>query len=485
MGSLYLTRPPGPGLTPDGMSYLGAAESWAAGHGLRIPYAAWSDPDSNSALRIFAPGFPITIGVAIKLGASPVQGARVVQALAAAFTAVTLAWLLDLLAGAAAAALGCAAILLLPAIMRDYIAVLSEPLFMACLSLAVLLMVTRPARPFGYGLAAAAAATIRYAGLSLAAATALWAFAQPGDLRSRARRAAVAVAPTLLLAALWIVRTALVARSAPVGVGRPALALGDALVQAAGAVAFTLAPALDDTRWLGPAAVLVLVLAIATLAWNSRVGLAPAERSLHIVLGLFGTCYVGLVVAAKVFVGHDIPLDLRILSPLMLCAALALVVALRKGLVRWPVPMRAIAVLAIIGWLAGSVLSAKELVDDIGMNGYDFAERNWKESETLAWLKREGAGYALYGNHPVPIYYYLHRSSRDLPSTLAPDSLRRFAARFAAAPAALVVFGDTTWRSAVPGDLLASRLNLRAAVRLHDGTVWLSSVPVSGATSSP
>ncbi|MFI5208212.1 MAG: hypothetical protein ACHQX4_09360, partial [Gemmatimonadales bacterium] len=133
------------------MSYLGSAESWAQGRGLRIPYSAWSDADSTSALRIFAPGFPLTIGVAIKLGASSVQGARVIQALAAAFAAASLAWLLDILAGATAAALGCAAILLSPAIMQDYIAVLSEPMFLACLSFAVLLMVSRPAKPLGYG----------------------------------------------------------------------------------------------------------------------------------------------------------------------------------------------------------------------------------------------------------------------------------------------------------------------------------------------
>ncbi|MFI5213105.1 MAG: hypothetical protein ACHQU8_01085, partial [Gemmatimonadales bacterium] len=117
--------------------------------------------------------------------------------------------------------------------------------------------------------------------------------------------------------------------------------------------------------------------------------------------------------------------------------------------------------------------------------GYDFAERSWRTSETLAWLKREGAAYALYTNHPVPIYYYLHRPSRDLPGTLAPDTLRRFAARFAAAPAALVVFSDTTWLATVPGAVLAGRLNLRAAARLSDGTVWLASAPVSGARSSP
>jgi hypothetical protein len=466
------------------MSYLGAAESWANGRGLRIPYAAWSDPDSTSPLRIFAPGFPIAIGVSIKLGASPIQGARVIQALAAGVAAAALACLLDLVAGAAAAALGCATILLLPAIVQDYIAVLSEPMFLACLSVALLLMVARPGKPMGYGLAAAAAALTRYAGLSLTGAAALWAFLQPGELRARVRRAAMAASPTLILALAWIVRTALVAHSAPVGVTRPAIQPAQALAEAAGAVALTLAPALDDSKWFGWVAAIALVLIVVVLVWNNRAGLEAVERSLHIALGLFGACYAGLVVAAKVFVGHDIPLDLRILSPLMLCAALALAVAIRKGLRRWPVPVRVIAVLALALWLTGAVLSAKELVEDIGVNGYDFATRDWKASQTLGWLRREGARYALYSNHPVPIYYYLHRPSRDLPGTLAPDSLRRFTARFTAAPAALVVFSDTTWTSAVPGELLASRLGLRTAARLNDGTVWVAAAPVSVVRSS-
>ncbi|MFI5279802.1 MAG: hypothetical protein ACHQU1_04860 [Gemmatimonadales bacterium] len=467
------------------MSYLGAAESWAKGSGLRVPYAAWTNPDSTEPLRVFAPGFSLTIGVALRLGASPGQGARIIQALAAAVTAATLAWLLDLLAGSLAAAVGVAAILLSPALIGDYIAVLSEPMFLAFVSVALLLMVTRPERPLAYGLAAAAAASVRYAGLSLVVAAVLWALAQNGDRRTRLRRGALAAIPAIAAAFLWLARTYRMTHHAPLPVEHPAMAVGDAVSQAWSELAITLAPSLDDSRWFTAAAVLALVLAVLTLAWNSRAGLGPAERSLHVVLGLFGACYALLVVAAKLFVGHDIPLDLRILSPLVLCAALALVVALRKGMSRWPVPVRAVAAIAAAGWLAGALLAAKELDDDIGVNGYDFATRSWKASETLAWLRREGSGYALYTNHPVPIYYYLHRPSRDLPTIAAPDTLRRFAATLSASPSALVEFSDTTWREQVPGGVLARRLHLRVAARLADGTVWVGPAAISVASSSP
>lgn len=456
------------------MSYLGAAESWAKGSGLRVPYAAWTDPDSTEPLRVFAPGFSLAIGVPVRLGASPEQGARLVQALAAALTAATLAWLLDILAGSLAAAIGVTAILLSPALTDDYIAVLSEPLFLAFFSVALLLMVTRPGRPLAYGLAAGAAASVRYAGLSLVAAAVVWAFMQGGERRARIRRAAVAAIPSVTSAFVWLVRTWLLTRHAPLPVTRPTMAVGASLSQAWSSAALTLAPTLDDTRWLVPVAALTLVLAALTLAWNSRAGLEPMERSLHVVLGLFGACYVALVVAAKLLIGHDIPLDHRILSPLVLCAALALVVALRKGLAHWQGPVRAVAALTVALWLAGAFVAAKQLDDDISVNGYDFAERDWRESPTVAWLRASGARYALYVNHPVPIYYYLHRPSRDLPATLAADTLRRFAARFTTAPAALVVFSDTTWRSDVKGDSLASRLGLRAAARLSDGTIYLA-----------
>ena len=92
----------------------------------------------------------------------------------------------------------------------------------------------------------------------------------------------------------------------------------------------------------------------------------------------------------------------------------------------------------------------------------------------MRWLRQEGAGYALYGNQPVPVYFYLHRPSRSVPGSLAPDSVAAFAAVFAARPSVLVGCADTSWQPEARPAVLAERLHLREAARFGDGVVWVS-----------
>ncbi|HEX5972669.1 MAG TPA: hypothetical protein VFY85_12135, partial [Gemmatimonadaceae bacterium] len=54
---LAVTDPPGPGLDPDALSYMGAAESLVARGTYRIPTAPWTSADSTSPLAHFPPGF--------------------------------------------------------------------------------------------------------------------------------------------------------------------------------------------------------------------------------------------------------------------------------------------------------------------------------------------------------------------------------------------------------------------------------------------
>ena len=114
-GVLAITEPPGPGLDPDSMSYLGAAESLVRQGSLRIPMAEWSDPDSTSALRHFPPGFPIAIAIPVALGARPEQAARGVEAVSAFATVALAVWIVAAVAGSGAGALAGAALLATPA----------------------------------------------------------------------------------------------------------------------------------------------------------------------------------------------------------------------------------------------------------------------------------------------------------------------------------------------------------------------------------
>ena len=65
---LAVTDPPGPGLDPDAMAYMGAAESVAAHGDYRIPAGVWSGSDSTGALAHFPPGYSTLIALPVRLG---------------------------------------------------------------------------------------------------------------------------------------------------------------------------------------------------------------------------------------------------------------------------------------------------------------------------------------------------------------------------------------------------------------------------------
>src|SRR5512140_3445816 len=81
---LWVTRPPGPGLDPDAMSYLGAAESFVSHGTLRIPSGDWDSPDGTSPLAHSPAGFSLAVAAPVALGVPPVQAARGIEAVAAA-----------------------------------------------------------------------------------------------------------------------------------------------------------------------------------------------------------------------------------------------------------------------------------------------------------------------------------------------------------------------------------------------------------------
>src|SRR5690349_12158648 len=80
---LAATDPPGPGLDPDAMQYMGAAESLARQGIYQIPSAPWWSADTVSALAHFPPGLPTALAIPVHFGMTPPQAARLVNALAA------------------------------------------------------------------------------------------------------------------------------------------------------------------------------------------------------------------------------------------------------------------------------------------------------------------------------------------------------------------------------------------------------------------
>jgi hypothetical protein len=208
---LEITDPPGPGLTPDALSYLGSAESLVRRGELRVPSAPWWDTDSTVALTRFPPGYPMAIAVATRAGLEPVQSARLVGALAAFVTSLVLVLLVSDATIPLVGLLFGVALLAMPAVNEVHVYVLSEPLFLALTALTLSAMVRRPQRGLLAGLAAALAVLVRYAGVSLVVAAALWRVRHPGLIRDRVRGALAALAPGLVVQTLWVLRTRRVA----------------------------------------------------------------------------------------------------------------------------------------------------------------------------------------------------------------------------------------------------------------------------------
>ena len=63
--ALTITDPPGPGLDPDALAYMGAAESLAESGAYQIPTAKWASADSTAALAHFPPAYSTVLALQI------------------------------------------------------------------------------------------------------------------------------------------------------------------------------------------------------------------------------------------------------------------------------------------------------------------------------------------------------------------------------------------------------------------------------------
>jgi hypothetical protein len=472
---LCISRAPAPGLDPDAMSYAGAGESLARTGRLRIPDADWWDADSTSALAQFPAGFPAAIAVGVGLGLPPVQAARWVEAIAASVTVITLILLLQSTAGTPAGFIAALLLAATPAIFDNYIRVLSEPLFLMCLMLALAAMVRRPDRPFVAGLAAAAAESVRYAGIAVGIAAVLWAFRRSGPWRERVERALEAALPVLVLHAWWKVRLHAVGAEAPpvthLQRGVPAT-LHEGMVT----IIEWLTPSVGGTAARRLLALALLLGAIwlvrRTLRRMPRDSRAIGRRRLFNAAGLLAVCYAGVLLFSRAFVGGGIPFDERLLSPLFL---LAIVIAAACLRIRWPAwspPVRTAVAAGVVAWAVGGTLVNLDQLEGLQEDGWGYSGRKWQPSAEQRWLEAEGRRYQLFSNNPMLVYFLTGRPSRELPDTADAGTLRDFAGTLEEQHGAVVGF-DESYRPMDPPEFLAAVLPLAPLARLEHMTVWI------------
>lgn len=472
---LLVTAPPAPGLDPDAMSYVGAGELLAHIGRLRIPAADWWDADSTTALAQFPAGFPIAIAGGIRAGLGPVQAARAVEAVSAFALVAIIVLLLDGTAGAPAGLLAVLLLAATPAMFDNYIRVLSEPLFLLCLVLALAAMTLRPERPWLAGLGGALAELARYSGIAVGLAAIFWSLGRSGPWRARLERALEAALPIVAARTWWTVRLhALGAHAPPVGHferGLPAT-----LGEGAHTLVEWLTPSIGNgvLRWCLALAALAAAVWLLRRTWRRmpRDGRATARRRLFNAAGLIALCYAGVLLFSRAFVGRGIPFDERLLSPLFLLATIALAACMR---IRWPAwsgAMRGAAAAVLALWAIGGMLVNLDQWAGLREDGWGYSGAKWQPSPEQRWLRVEGRDYRLFSNNPMLVYFLTGRSSRELPDTADAETLDDFAGTLYEQRGAMVGF-DEDYRRMDPPAFLAAVLDLRPIARFEHMTVWI------------
>jgi hypothetical protein len=465
------------------MAYTGAATSLVRNHTLRVPTGEWSGPDSTSALSYWPPGYPAAIAIPVAAGISPIQGGRYVNIAAAAITAATLFFLIAAALSPPAGIVGVLVVCATPAVLDVHLSILSEPLFIALLMLTVATMVYARDQLLLLGALATAAVMVRYAGACAPAAVVIWTLLDSRYAPSRRlRRALVTAIPPTLAIVAWIARTAL----AQDRHGTPKLAVyghwTPTIQQARDTFTEWLIPlAPDGTPRQVATAIVALILTILLLATvrdtansSHRHQSTPAARVATILGASFvmACWYLAVVCASRLFVGATIPLDWRILSPLIVLLELMIVVSLAYWWRAYHRPMHILVTVLALAWgIAAAVASSNDALEVV-TDGSDFGTTAWHDSPTLAWVRAHGTGHTLYSNWPPAVYFHAHRIARELPDS---DEIRHdlpdFADALRSSNGLIVGFKEPSPDVIAP-DSIAKLLHLRPLATFPDGTIW-------------
>lgn len=463
-GVLWAMRPPGPGLDPDSMSYLAAAESIAKTGAPRVPFDEWSSAGETRRLRDFPPGFPAAIAALVKIGTSSERAAVWVEAASAFVTIAGVVLVVAAAAGPIAATATAVAILLTPAIVEDHYIVLSEPLFLSLVVVLLALAASERPRVWALGIVAGAAAMVRYAGLALPlAATVGTAIAPTG--RRRGVAPALAGAPGVVAFLAWSRWAGKVREFGWKGGFASTLREGGATL----------------TAWLLPLAApsslrpILLAVSLASLLivfFRGVLAASPGERRLLAATTLVAACYAALVAFSRLFADEAIPFDGRIASPLFLLATIAVVTSVAA---QWrtstPILRAALGAAGVLWCVASARVTLgelRELTDD----GWGYASADWIASDLGKWLAADHGRHALFSDNPPALYSMTHRPSRSLPETTDAPTVARFREVLSRTPSLVVAFTEPDAPAGAHGRDFARLLSLREVRRTADGSVF-------------
>ena len=425
---LWLT-PFGMSATGDSVSYVGAARNVADGRGISRPTGG----GAVKPLTHFPPLYPLTLAVFETVGMDSIDAARWLGAALFAANVLLVGISVTAATGSAIGALvGSLFVLLSPIMIRLHVWILSEPLYLALLSGAFLLLSrftkTRDRRFLAAGgVIIGLAFATRYVGIA-AVGTAGLAFLWMG--KGEWRRSIKDTALLLMLGmgpmVAWMVRNLVVAGTAtnrrltwhPIPVSflkRPFSIVWDWLLP----FPFTYA------ALYGMIALCVILLAVVLYRRRVSLGLAipprgpadlasPGMVTLH---GLHMLVYTVLLVVSISLLDASTPIDDRTTAPLyisflILGVVLGVQTCRSSARTHWTRPMLVgLAVLVLASYTYQDVA----LIGQLRQDASGYSSRSSRESPTIQAMQELSPGTILYTNEPELVYFVSGRGAYMIP----------------------------------------------------------------------
>ena len=198
-----------------------------------------------------------------------------------------------------------------------------------------------------------------------------------------------------------------------------------------------------------------------------------------------GACYVAILLYSRLFVGAGIQFDDRILAPLLVLVVVATAVSFPTAARRLPPrARRALLALAAAWIVAGDWRSLQLARDATGPGRGDYLGEEWQTAEARGWLRAEGRGHPIFTNNPVAVWFTVGRPARELPATLAPDSIAAIGEQLHDAGGIIVGYRVPLVPVADP-HLLAQALGFCLVAWGDGGAIWVPPEATVGEGQAP
>ena len=332
--------------------------------------------------------------------------------------------------------------------------------------------------PFFTGLLFGLAAATRYVGVALLVAGGIFWLIEPGtSARMRLRNSAIFSLAGVLPLLSWVIRNMLVA-------GRPmSQALGyypisrSVWIEALNTIFLWFIPGRfvhgKELYWLA-GSLLVLALLVGYILFRKRMGSTrqiqvATDQKPVLLLGLGAVSYIIIVILSRLFVDGRIPMDERLLSPLLVLGLILLAWFLAQV---WQhnkaIGYGLIGITCAI-LIVTNLTRSVQMVQSYHETGRGYASARDHISETYAYL-RNRPDIPVYSNAWVAIYFWTGRVTNPIPSS---GGIAAMKADMSHTGAYLVLFDS------IPVELYGSTREeltqgLAEEIRLSEATIYRS-----------